>query len=276
MKAAVFYGSGGFRQERHPVPRPREGQILFRVLASGICGGEYNITRRWEGRPLPHEGIILGHEIAAEVVEDAAGRLKPGTLAAISPNRGCGYCWFCRHDLANVCGNRAPNTAATGGGYAEYCLAFPDQCFVPETSLPAEELALAEPLACCIHSLNRAALSPGEKVLIIGAGGGAQLFAQLANVYGASQVTVADSIVRRLETARKMGADRVINTDQEELDSSGDTDGGFDVVIVTRSSAEYLEKAFSCCAWRGRVLCYGVMEPGINARIEPNLIWKKQ
>ena len=276
MRAAVFYGADGFKLEDHPIPVPSAGQILYKVRATTICGADINTYNRWKGGAVLQKGMIFGHEVAGEIVEDSTGVFKTGDVAAISPNKGCGYCWFCRHELPNVCEKRDTHTTSTGGGYAEYGLAYPDQIYIPEKQLLPEELALSEPLACCIHSYKLTSYKPGDKVLIIGAGGCAQFFIQLAKIYGALSVTVADSIKTRLDLAIKMGADRVINTNNEEIDTHDSDTEGYDLVIITRSSPEFFEKAFSYSNWFGRVLIYGVAKPGIFSKYEPYLLHKKQ
>jgi threonine dehydrogenase-like Zn-dependent dehydrogenase len=275
MKAVVFYGAIGCKIEDYPIPKPSSGQILIKVKASGICGGEYSMVRHKDDSPALLTGIIPGHEIIGEVLEDTTNIFESATLVAVSPQKGCGCCWYCRHDLPNICINKKPKTALTGGGYAEYCIVEPAQCFpLPSGSNPVE-YAMAEPLACCIHGLNRSGLIPGERILIIGAGGGAQLFVQLSRFYGASYIAVADTLQDRLSLAKKMGADEVINTAKENIKLKDDTDG-FNVIVVTRGQPEFISHALDLCSWRGRILCYGVAATGTSFPVEPNLIWKKQ
>lgn len=274
MKNAAFYGKNGMKMEEHPTPDATKGKALIKVKASGICGGEYNTYRHKEHIPVPDQGIILGHEVVGEVIKPA-GQLRAGELVAVSPNSGCNTCWYCRHGLTYECRNKPVHTAKTGGGYAEYLVTEPEQCYVLPEGTSVINLAMAEPLACCIHSVRRIQIGLGDRVAILGAGGGAQLFIQLAHLQGAAEVTVYDDMEERLALARSMGADRVIHTAQ----MSGQSElkqADYDVVIVTRSSAGFFEQAMMMCGWRGRILCYGVASPEILFRASPRLIWQKQ
>jgi len=275
MKIAAFYGPDGMKMETHPLPVVPDGMVLLKVEASGICGGEYNIYQKRSTVPIPDEGIILGHEVVGRVVK-SAGMLKEGMLVAVSPNSGCGRCWYCQHGLSYECQNKPVHTAQTGGGYAEYMVAEPAQCYALPADISVVKLAMAEPLACCIHSLNRVAINMGERVAVLGAGGGAQLLIQLANLNGAAMVAVFDNMDERLALALTMGADEVCHTDREDAEVKARQLNGFDVVIVTRSAPAFFEQAIRMCAWRGRVLCYGVAAAETMFQVSPNLLWKKQ
>lgn len=271
MRAAVFYGKEGIRMEDHPTPSVPEGKALIRVKASGICGGEYNTYRQRKNSPIPAKGIILGHEVVGEVVR-AAGELREGDLAAVSPNSGCGTCWYCTHGIPYECRNKPEHTAETGGGYAEYLVTDPELCYVLPRNTSPVKMAMAEPLACCVHSVRRVGIRMGDRVAILGAGGGAQMFVQLARLQGASLVAVYDDMDDRLALAKSLGADLAVNTRENPEAVNGE----YDVLIVTRSSAEFFERALAMADFRGRVLVYGVAAPETKFQAVPRLIWRKQ
>lgn len=271
MRAAVFYGKEGIRMEDHPIPSAPLGKVLIRVKASGICGGEYNTYRQRKDTPVPDQGVILGHEVVGEVVQ-AAGGLQKGDLAAVSPNSGCGTCWYCTHGIPYECKNKPVHTAETGGGYAEYLVTDPELCYVLPRDTPAVKMAMAEPLACCVHSVRRVGIGMGDRVAILGAGGGAQMFVQLARLQGASLIAVYDDMEERLALAKSLGADRVVSTRENPEPGEGE----YDVVIVTRSAAKFFEQALTMADFRGRVLVYGVAAPETSFQAVPRLIWRKQ
>lgn len=272
MQAVLNYGTGDLRLEDIAVPIARDGQVLLKVLACGICGGEYKLTKQ-TGEPSSI-GIIPGHEIIGEVVESPTETLPVRTRVAISPNYSCGACDACRTGHLYLCVNRPKRTAEIGGGYAEYALVYPSQCYVLPDGLDPLEAAMTETLACCLHGAQKVNIQPGERVIIIGAGANAQLFVQIARLRGASFVMVVDNLPDRMELALSLGADAAVDASQQDpLDVLPQ---GANVVIVNRGRAEALTNAVNWCASSGRVLCYGVPGAGIPAPVEPHLLWKKE
>jgi L-iditol 2-dehydrogenase len=272
MQAVVNYGAGDLRLEDIPVPTVRDGQVLLKVLACGICGGEYKLAKQG-GEPAA-VGIIPGHEVIGEIVESPTDALPPGMRVAISPNYSCGLCDGCRSGHLYLCSNRPKRTAEIGGGYAEYALVYPSQCYALPDHLDTLSAAITETLACCLHGAEKVNIQAGERVIIIGAGANAQLFVQIARIRGASFVMVVDNLQDRMDMALSLGADAAVDPSQQDpLDV---LPYGADVVIVNRGRAEAVTDAVNWCASSGRVLCYGVPGAGIPTPVEPHLLWKKE
>lgn len=277
MKAILNYGAGDLRLESIPVPQAQDDQVLLKVLACGICGGEYKLAKTSNGATPAAVGIIPGHEIIGEVVQSATEALPAGTRVAVSPNYSCGLCEACRTGHLYLCVNRPKRTAEIGGGYADYALVYPSQCYALPDDLETLDAAITETLACCLHGVEKVNIQPGERVLIIGAGANAQLFVQIARIRGASFVMVVDNLKDRTEMALSLGADMAVDAaEQDPLAASPLLSNGADVVIVNRGRPEAVTDAVNWCASSGRVLCYGVPPAGIPAPIEPHLLWKKE
>lgn len=281
MKAILNYGGGDLRLEEIPVPTWREGHVLVKVLACGVCGGDYALAKAQPGIPSRAmsnvEGVIPGHEIVGEIVSSDSGPLGPGTRVAVAPNHArCGICENCLRGF-HICLNWPRRTAAIGGGYAEYALVEPRQCYPLPANLDPIEATLTEPLACCLHALGKLHIQPGERVIVLGAGANAQLFVQLARLQGASFVAVADDHADRVALALELGAEAVIapNAPDPWRGLPG-LSGGADVVIVNRSAPAAVAQAVRWCGYGGRVLVYGVAPAGAAASIEPHLLWRKE
>ena len=179
--------------------------------------------------------------------------------------------------MAHLCENRIPLPRHKGGGFAEYTVVFPAQCYVIEDNTSMIEAAVTEPLACCLHSTSRIHIRQGDCVAILGGGLNAQLFLQLTRLKGARRVVLIDSIEQRLQMASTLRADEVIDsstTSFEEIERRFPR--GADVVINTRGSMEFTELAFKLCAIGARLLCYGVASAGKTVPIEPHIIWRKE
>lgn len=180
MKAAVFLKAsavpGSFLQIRE-VPRPKlePGKILLRVVACGVCRTDLHIV---EGDlPSIRAELIPGHQIVGEVVEGATDDLALGTRVGVSWMGGVdGDCWFCRHDLENLCDQPTFTGYSVNGGYAEYVLVRADFVFPLPPGLDDVHVA---PLLCAgiigFRSLRVAGVLPGERVGLFGFGSSASL-----------------------------------------------------------------------------------------------------
>ncbi len=273
MKAAIFYGAEVLRIEEVPIPKPGPRDVLIRMSACGICGGDYRMYHSASAA----EPTIPGHELVGQVVEIGAEvqRLSIGDRVAVSPNQPCGTCATCVREMPHLCNKQPRRTAATGGGFSEYCLVSQEQCHLLPVGLTELDAVTSEPLACCIHAIGRVRVRPGDRVVVVGAGANAQLFAQLVRLQDASWVGVADSIDSRLDVARDLGADTTLDPDAINT-AEGPLKGGADVVIVTRGAPEWTTRAIGWCGPGARILCYGVAPAAAAASVEPRLLWHRE
>ena len=280
MKAALTFGPGDIRVQSMADPVPDAGEVLVRVAGCGICGGDYSSHKpRADGAADRREPTVAGHEVAGTVAGCGAGvrGLPAGTRVAVSPNRPCGRCAPCHRGMAHLCENRTPHPRHKGGGFAEYTAVFPEQCYPIGAGTGMVEAAVAEPLACCLHSLARVRVRQGDCVAILGGGVNAQLFLQLARLQGARRVVLIDSIEERLQMAATLGVDEVIDSSAASFDEiDGRFPDGAAVVINTRGSMEFTALAFRLCAIGARLLCYGVAGAGKTVPVEPHVIWRKE
>ena len=202
MLAAVLHGAKDLKLE--PVEeRPLaadEVRLAFR--AGGICGSD--LSYYFKGRVgdfALQEPLVLGHEVAGEIVETGAAvtGLKPGDRVAIDPSRPCLTCDYCRCGRGNLCRHmRFFGSAAifphVQGAFSEHVVARADQCHVIPDTMPWRVAACAEPLAVCLHAIERAGEILGRSVVIAGAGPIGCLMALAARAKGAGHVTVTDLV----------------------------------------------------------------------------------
>ena len=203
MKAAVFKAIGqplNIEEINDPVPAADE--VVVEVGRCGICGSDLHMTED------PLFGVtaetVLGHEFAGEVVGAGAGvkNLKTGDRVTISPLRGCGHCPSCLAGRPAWCSAMR----LEGGGYAEYATVTERQCMKLPEAISLEDGALVEPLSVALHGITRSGLTPGARVLVIGAGPIGLATAFWARRLGATQVTVTDLIDAQKDRAYEMGA----------------------------------------------------------------------
>lgn len=198
--------------ESIPTPRVRRGEVLARVLATGICGSDLHAVQFYEelGRGDPR-GIVLGHEFIAEIVEVGEGvsGWSPGARVTscprlLTPEVPAGFTKF-------------GFTAEIHGSYAEYMLLSAD-ILVPVPDHVPTSLAIAtEPASVGLHAVHRSHWQPGEHVAILGAGPIGLMVLLWLKSMGAEHVTVSDPSEVRRELARSVGADLVVDPRSEDL-----------------------------------------------------------
>ena len=150
--------------------RSRPGMVRIKFGAAGICGSDMHYFRHARtGDFVVTSPLVLGHEIAGEIVEiNGHGTgLSVGDHVAVNPSRWCGHCARCREGRANLCENiyfmgSASKTPHMQGGFASLFDATPAQCAKCRADVPYQAAALAEPLAVCLHAVARAGRHRGQ------------------------------------------------------------------------------------------------------------------
>ncbi|MEI7436343.1 MAG: alcohol dehydrogenase catalytic domain-containing protein [bacterium] len=215
MKALAWTGAKNFEVQEIPQPVAAPGRIIVQVKAAAVCGSDSHLSDFGARPPL-----IPGHEVSGVVAEIGAGvtGLKAGDRVVLDPVQRCGDCWCCTHGVGHLCINyRHLGDLATPGGWAERVAIDAANAYRLPDNLSFEAAALVEPAAVCYESYERAALKPGDRVLILGDGPFGFLHAQMARARGAGQIIVAGHYDRRLERiAEKTGA-LICNTHRQDL-----------------------------------------------------------
>jgi len=206
-----------FRREDVPVPFPGPGEVLLQVARVGVCGSDLAIIHG--KHPYARPPLVLGHEVSGIVSAqgpDGAGP-PPGTRVTVIPHLVCGACRACRAQRYNLCNQLKCIGAQADGAHAEY-LVMPAEMVLPiPDDMSLADAAMVEPAAVAYHGVNRTAISPDDRVLIVGAGPIGAFALQAAKALSARAVYVADLLDSRLNLAMQLGADGVINTSRESL-----------------------------------------------------------
>jgi propanol-preferring alcohol dehydrogenase len=210
MKAAIFSSAHKahepFLQIRDvPRPRPESGHVLLRVLACGVCRTDLHIAEK-DLPPLCSE-LIPGHQIVGEVVEGATAELPKGSRVGVSWMGGVdGSCWFCQHQMENLCDKPTFTGYTVNGGYAEYALARTDFTFPLPPGLDDVQVA---PLLCAgmigFRSIRVAGVQPGERVGLFGFGSCASLVMEILKAWKCEVYVVTRGDSHR-KSAEKFGA----------------------------------------------------------------------
>jgi L-iditol 2-dehydrogenase len=277
VKALVKWGLGDGEVEVRdvPEPTPASGRILVEVRAAGVCGSDIHMWRNqqsWEVK-LP---VVLGHEMAG-IVADAAERtgFRPGDrVVCETAAQVCGRCQYCRSGNYNLCPSRQGYGALADGAFTRYMSVNPQIVHRIPADLPDRYAALAEPLCVALNGLvERARIAPGDVVLIQGAGPIGIMALQVARVCGAGTVIVTGTgaDAARLEIARTMGADVVMNVDQlDPMAVLGDLGGsGADVVVDATGVSAALRQAMEYVRPMGQIVKIGWGPQPLGYSLDP-------
>lgn len=253
------------------------GEALVRVRAVALCTLEQRVFQGVIKLPLPFVG---GHEVAGEVIALGAGAdpaaFPPGTRVAVRLFYHCGLCAACRSGQSNMCEAAKHKPVREGllpgpGGLMDQVIVPVNMLFKIDDAISYEQASLTEPLACCVHSINRAAIRLGEDVVVIGGGVMGQFHVMLAKLRGA-RVLMSEPLEKRRETALALGADRAIDPTREDpVAAVGAWTGGerAGAVINTTADAGVFAQAFSMVGKGGRLIQYSSIHPDVPASISP-------
>jgi len=287
MKAAVIEEVGKLSIHEVPVPEISNEDILLKVDACGICGSDLRILSN--GNKRINYPQILGHEITGTVVEVGNNqfyKFSMGDKISLSADIPCGNCVWCLKGLSNHCNNNLAFGYEYAGGFAEYIkldsriLNYGPLYILPKENFCLEQVALAEPLSCCINGAEICRLGKGDDVLIYGAGPIGSILTRLAKAKGANSVVLCDTDYSRLESAKKCNADRYILFNDSELGkASKDITGGtgFNVIFTACPAIEAQESAINYVRQSGVINFFGGLSPNArNISFSSNILHYKE
>lgn len=278
MWAARLYGPGDLRVEQVDMPVvSADDEVLVRIHACGICPSDVRAYTglRPPNRPTPY---TPGHEWAGEIVDagDAVEGYAVGDRVVPSWRVVCGKCSYCVRGLHNFCENL--ERGRVRGGFAEYGVAAAAALLKIPEGVSYQEACFCEPVACCINGAQDSGIRFGDDVVVVGAGPIGLLHVQLAKHAGA-RVYASDLIPARLEKAREVGADGVIDASREDPMARVRelTEGrGADVVIAAVGAPPALQQALEMVGNCGTVNFFAGTYPPATLEVDPNLIHYRQ
>ena len=278
MRVAVYYNNNDVRIEERPKPKIGPGELLVKVMASGICGSDVMEWYRIKKAPL-----VLGHEISGiiEEVGKGADKYKTGDRVFVSHHIPCNTCRYCLSGHHTVC-ETLHTTNYDPGGFAEFIrvpvLNVDRGVFLLPKEISFEEGAFIEPLACVIRGQRISRFLPGQSVLIMGGGISGLLHLLAAKASGAGKIFVTDINDFRLKMAKKLGADTIINAKENVLEKIKEANDKrlADQVVVCTGALSAFNQSLSLVDKGGNVLFFAPTDPGANLSISINEFWRNE
>jgi L-gulonate 5-dehydrogenase len=274
MRAAVTERIGEISLLNRPEPpAPGPGQVLVAPLAVGICGSDYHffageLSEAAGGSQFPR---VQGHEIAATIVAlgpDCRAELEVDQRVALWPLHACGHCYPCSVGRPNACDNFQLIGIHIDGGLQERLCTGQEQVF-PIAAENAAVASLAEPMSVAVRAVNRAAIKPGERLVVMGAGPIGHCVAVAARDRGA-EVLMVDPQRRRLDLSERIGAETLVWTNADDVVAFGRRwggPGGPPVVLDATGAPAAVRAMIDMVASAGRAVQVGMSGAEVALRI---------
>jgi alcohol dehydrogenase/L-iditol 2-dehydrogenase len=246
------------------VPDVGDADVLLRVGAVSVCGSDVHQAYNTHSWPV-NVPVVLGHEFSgtvAKVGRAARGFREGDRVVSETAAEVCGECMLCRTGRYNLCPRRKGFGYGIDGAMASF-VKVPGRCLhrIPDT-LPFELACLAEPHAVAYNAMCvNSTIRPGDLVVVLGPGPIGLLCARMAALAGADPLIVAgrSTDAARLETARQLGATRVVDVDHEDLHEvvRGLNSLGADLVCDASGASRPLDVALALVRPDGQVTKVG-------------------
>jgi len=267
MKGLVLFGPRDLRFQKYDIPVPKPDEALVRIKSVGICGSDIHIYQ--DGRIGPYiikEPLILGHECSGEIIEVGSNvrNLRVGDKVIFEPGYPCGKCWYCRHGKYNNCKNVTfMATPPYNGSMVEFMTWPANYLYKMPKDMSFQEGALIEPFCVGLQSARRADFNFGANLVILGSGPIGLMILEAVKTLGAGEIIVVDVIPNRLEMAKKMGADYVINAKENDVEkkvkelTSGE---GVNFVFEAAGTAKTFNQSVYLARQGGKVILTGIIQ----------------
>jgi len=275
----MYYNNSDIRLEEVPTPEIGAGELLVKIHASGICGSDVMEWYRLGKAPL-----ILGHEIAGEVVEVGSGvtKFQLGDRVTATHHVPCQACHLCLSGHETVCDMLLGGSHFDPGGFCEYvrlpAVNVERGTWKLPDSMSYEAATFVEPLACVLRGQRRAKFRPGASVLVLGSGIAGLLHIHLAAMSGAGLVAATDIHNFRLAAAKKFGANAVClaSDDVAAFFKENNHGRGADVVIVCASAEAAFRQAMEAVGRGGVILVFAPTMAGVTLPLSVNdIFWRR-
>jgi threonine 3-dehydrogenase len=262
-----------------PVPRLGLRDVLIKVKAASICGTDLHIQAwdKWaQGRIKPP--LVFGHEFCGEVVERGEDVLAVdlGAFVSVEGHVVDGTCYQCRTGNAHICENVAIVGVDRPGCFAEYVAVPESNVYEMDRGISPEVAAIQDPFGNAVHTTLSGEVA-GLTVAVVGSGPIGCCAVAVARAAGAQAVFATDIRPFRLDLARRMGADRVIDSTKEDPVAvvKGGTGGqGADVVLEMSGHGEGVKQAFKMLRRGGRLSLLGIPSQPVTLDLAEDVIFK--
>ncbi|MFP3154817.1 galactitol-1-phosphate 5-dehydrogenase [Lachnospiraceae bacterium ZAX-1] len=266
MKAVRMYEPRDLRVEEAPVPKIEKDEVLVSVQAVGICGSDIPRANQYGAHVSP---IILGHEFSGVITQkgSAVKKFEIGAHVTVPPLVPCQKCHWCQIGAYSLCDDYDYYGSRRDGAMAEYIAVKESNLLKLADDIAFEDGATIDPCANALHAMAKADFKEGDSICLCGAGPIGLFAAQYAKRKGASKIIVVDIWDEKLDIAKKIGVDVVINSKKEDMtlhvkEATGGI--GADIVIDFTGAPIAQAACIRCARKQGHVVFLGISHQGLQ------------
>ncbi|MDF2881739.1 MAG: Alcohol dehydrogenase GroES domain protein [Clostridiaceae bacterium] len=262
-------------------PNYTDDQVKIKVKYTGICGSDIHTYKgEYKNPTVP---VVLGHEFSGEVVgvgKNVTGIKLGDYVTSETTYYVCEKCEYCKTKDYNLCPSRKGLGTQANGSFAEYVVARGKSVHVLPEGVDLLSAALTEPLACTVHAaMEKVKINENEKVLVFGPGPIGLMTAQVAKANGAFvMIAGIEKDAKRLELAEKIGIDKTVNIQKEDLEEvvNGLTNGyGVNKVFECSGSIQAMNNGLNLLRKKGTLVQIGLFAKSLNELNEEKVIQKE-
>jgi len=261
-----------------PVPEP--DQVLVKVLATSICGTDLHIYEwnEWAQARIKNLPQVMGHELCGEVLELGKNvkNVKKGDIISAETHIACGHCYLCQTGNAHICINGKIFGVDVNGVFAEYAVVPGANAWILDEKIPKDFASVMEPLGNAVHTVLAGEIT-GNTVLVTGCGPIGVMSVAVSRICGATKVIATELNDYRIQLAKKVGADLVINPKKENVVEKvlKETNGlGIDVVLEMSGNPIAIKQAFESLRPGGRFSILGIPDKPMEIDLGKDIIFK--
>jgi threonine 3-dehydrogenase len=270
----------GFKVTKKPIPSElKAGEVLIKVLATSVCGTDVHIYQydEWSQKRIKPP-LTVGHEFSGEVIKVGEGvtSIKCGDIVSAETHIVCDTCEFCKRGESHICQNTQIIGVDTDGCFAEYVRIPAKNLIVNEGNIDPKYLSIQEPLGNAVHTMLHFDII-GKTVAVVGCGPIGLMAVNVSKAVGAKKIIAIEINEYRIEKAKELGADVVINPMKEDVIARvlEETNGlGVDVVGEFSGSKIAIEQAFKYVKLGGKMSMLGISNKNIEIDLSNDVVFK--
>ena len=278
MLAAFYYNNKDIRVKEIPIPKIGPEELLFKVMACGICGSDI-----MEWYRVPRAPLVLGHEATGTIykIGEKVKDCSIGDRIFVSHHVPCNECEYCKSGAHTACAT-LHKTNYFPGGFAQYVRVPKINIKYGIKKLPDclsfEEGTFIEPLACVIRGQRISELQEDDTLFIVGCGVSGILHISLAKYKGVKRIIAADINQYRLDLAKKFGADFIIDAKENLAKKLKEINNGklANQVILCTGSTKAALASLECIDRGGTILFFAVPNPTVKLPVPINQFWRNE
>jgi len=265
----------GFEVSVTSIPQMGPDEVLLELKAASLCGTDLHI-HAWDEWAASHvePSLTVGHECCGVVVEVGEGvkGLEMGALAAVEGHFFCEHCVMCQTDRRHLCLNMKLFGVNIDGGFAEYVRAPARNVWKLPPGTPPSLGALMDPFGNAVHAVFAGGDVAGQSVAVTGCGPIGLMAVAICRASGAAHILATDVGAYRLELARKMGADTVVDVSESDPEAVGGEE--LDVLLEFSGHPEAINQGLDMLRPGGRAALLGLPADVVKLNLAEQVILK--